>query len=67
MSKGYFLEKWFRISDKLHAEMNGLFKKNNVPHLQINQLPDADRARWYELHAKCNRITDNVTALILNK
>lgn len=67
MSKGYFLEKWFRISDKFHAEMNGIFKKNNVPHLSLNQLPDADRERWYELKRKCDRITDNVTALILNK
>lgn len=67
MSKGYFINKWFAIDEKIRQEMNSLFPKNNVPYLEVNLLPAADKARWFELKKKCDRISDNVCKIIMSK
>lgn len=67
MNKGYFLDKWFRYSDRVHSEMERLFLKNNVSTFKLSLLPEKDRERWFFLKDKSDRIARAITELILNK
>lgn len=67
MSKGYFLDKWFSISEKIHNEMNLIFIQNNVPFLRLEMLPELELVRWKNLHAKSNRVSDKICKLITAK
>lgn len=67
ISKGYFLDKWFKISDSIQAQMTYIFIKNNVPHLELSLLPESERNIWKDLHSKSNRVTENICKIINEK
>lgn len=67
MNKGYFLDKWFRISDSLQAQMAYIFVRNNVKPLRLSDLPEHDRVLWEQLHHKSNRVADKICKIILEK
>lgn len=67
ISKGYFLDRLFKISDSIQAQMTYIFIKNDVPHLRLELLPESDRNIWNDLHKKSNRVCDMITRVINEK
>lgn len=67
MSKGQQLGIMLDEADKIHEQQRQLFIKNNVPHLEINQLPEPDKKEWHRLHSLSNELGDKMCKLILNK
>jgi hypothetical protein len=67
ISKGYFLDKLFRISDSIQAQMANIFIRNNVYILKLELLPDKERELWKSLHKKSNRVCGMITRIINEK
>lgn len=64
LSKQYFLNKWFRISDSISKQQQELFTKNQIRPLDLNALPTNDLAKWQELKTKSDRVTKNICAIV---
>jgi hypothetical protein len=67
ISKGYFLEKWFRVADCIHLQMACVFIANNVPHLYLHLLPKPEYERWKILHKKSNKVASKIAKMITAK
>jgi len=65
-NKSYFLDKWFAIADNIQLQQTEIFKRNNIPFLSLELLPETDKNEWYRLYKIQNRIADNITKIINN-
>lgn len=67
ISKGYFLDKWFRISDVIHKRMMALFIDNGIETYDLTKLGKvnlAAYAEWQELYKKSTRVSHNICKVI---
>ncbi len=67
MSKGEELRKRFDSASTVSDEMDRLFLRNNLSLLDLNQLPEEDKKRWYELKAINEDLSSQICSIINDK
>ena len=67
LSKGERLEIILNQVEEIHKKMNLIFEVNNVPYLQLNQLPDIHREMWIEYQKEASDLMQKSADIILSK
>jgi len=67
ISKGYFLDKWFKIGDLYLSEMRNIFLRNGLTRMELELLPKSERLLWYSLKKKNDRVMKNICEIIKQK